>query len=121
MKKTGHNAINKQATTSIVRAEATAPKSGKKAGSAVSSCTSVKVQAFRTEKAMKNNEDRIPQLAADAVKQARAITLSAGRSVVEVVDGKLVETLPDGSFKVIRLIASSTSVAPEKRFIRKAK
>lgn len=120
MKKADHNTPKTQETSSVLRAGATASKSGNKAGATISS-SNAHGQAFRTEKAMQRNEGRIPELAADAVKQARANTLNAGRSVVEVVDGKLVETHPDGSFKVIRSIASPTVVVPDKKLIRKVK
>jgi hypothetical protein len=73
------------------------------------------------ERTMAAQEKRIPQLAENAVKQARTRTLKAGRSVVEAVDGKLVETRPDGSVKEIRSLASPTQVPPEKRKIRRTK
>jgi hypothetical protein len=72
------------------------------------------------EKTMTSRENRIPQLAEDAVKKARTKTLSSGRSVVEAVDGKLVETHPDGSRKVLKSLGTPIHVAPEQR-IRKRK
>lgn len=69
------------------------------------------------EKAMRQQENRIPQLAESAVKQARANTLKAGRSVVEAVDGKLIETRPDGTSRVIKSIPAPTPVvAGQKRY-----
>ena len=62
------------------------------------------------EKTMRTRESRIPQLAEDAVKQARTKTLKAGRSVVEAVNGKLIETRPDGSHKVLKSIPAPTHV-----------
>ena len=71
------------------------------------------------EKTMSKRENRIPQLAENAVKQARSKTLKAGRSVVEAVDGKLIESRPDGTFKVIRALTAPIHVAPELRIRRK--
>ena len=62
------------------------------------------------EKTMRKRESRIPQLAEDAVKQARTKTLKAGRSVIEAVNGKLIETRPDGSHKVLKSIPAPTHV-----------
>jgi hypothetical protein len=72
-----------------------------------------------TEKAMSTQENRIPQLAADAVKIARDNTLKAGRSVIEVKDCQLVETLPDGSVNVIRSLTPPTKVTPGQKLVRK--
>ncbi|MCQ4346963.1 hypothetical protein [Geopseudomonas guangdongensis] len=47
-------------------------------------------------------EDRIPVMAEGAVNSAYINALAAGRSVVEVMGGLLVETTADGSHKVIR-------------------
>lgn len=123
MKKIGQTHLNNRDKSTADRPRVVVPKTRNKAVAPVlvAEVTATRAQAFRTEKAMQSNEGRIPLLAANAVKQARANTLQAGRSVVEVVDGKLVETLPDGSSKVIRSIAPPTSVAPEKRLIRKVK
>jgi hypothetical protein len=54
------------------------------------------------ENAMSYLEKRIPELAEGAVKQAYCKTLTSGRRVVEAVNGNLVESHPNGSFKVIR-------------------
>lgn len=72
------------------------------------------------EKTMSAREKRIPKLAQDAVNKARTRTLASGRSVVEAVDGKLIESHPDGSFKVLKQLAAPIYVAPEQR-IRKKK
>jgi hypothetical protein len=71
------------------------------------------------EKNMIKRESRIPQLAEDAVKKARTKTLKSGRSVVEAVDGKLIESRPDGTFKVIRSLAAPIPVALDQRIRRK--
>lgn len=73
------------------------------------------------EKTMSRRENRIPQLAENAVKQARTKTLNAGRSVVEAVNGKLIETRPDGSVKEIRSLAAPIPVSPGQKIIRKRK
>jgi len=57
------------------------------------------------ENNMSVREERIPFLAEDAVKMARTKTLSSGRNVVEAVNGKLIESHPDGSYRVIRSLA----------------
>lgn len=79
-----------------------------------------KPQVF-TELGMKRKENRIPQLAENAVKQARADTLKAGRSVVEAVGGKLIETRPDGSSKVLKSIPAPTPVAAGQKRVRRVK
>ena len=73
------------------------------------------------EKTMSKQENRIPQLAENAVKQARANTLKAGRSVVEAVGGKLIETRPDGTSKVLRSIHAPTPVVAGQTRVRKIK
>lgn len=47
-------------------------------------------------------EDKIPVMAEGAINTAYINALVAGRSVMEVVDGMLVETTADGKRKVIR-------------------
>lgn len=74
-----------------------------------------------SEKAMSQQESRIPQLAESAVQQARANTLKAGRSVVEAVGGKLIETRPDGTSRVIKSIPAPTPVVAGQKRVRKAK
>ena len=73
------------------------------------------------EKTMSKRENRIPQLAENAVKQARTKTLKSGRSVIEAVDGKLIESRPDGSHKVLRSISAPISVAPGQKRIKRSK
>ena len=73
------------------------------------------------EKNMTVREERIPFLAEDAVKKARTKTLSSGRNVVEAVDGKLIESHPDGSYRVIRSLAAPITVAPGQKRIRRSK
>ncbi|MBW4056061.1 MAG: hypothetical protein HIU83_11810 [Proteobacteria bacterium] len=73
------------------------------------------------EKTMCELEERIPFLAEDAVKKARTKTLSSGRNVVEAVNGKLIESHPDGSYRVIRPLASPIPVASGQKRIRRSK
>lgn len=70
------------------------------------------------EKVMSNLEKRIPELAEGAVKQAYCKTLASGRKVVEAINGQLVESCPDGSFKVIKPLPAPTPVAPGQRRVR---
>lgn len=73
------------------------------------------------ESTISTQESRIPQLAESAVKQARLKTLASGRSVVEAKDGKLIETHPDGTQRVIKSIPAPTPVAAGQKRIRRAK
>ncbi|MBI5484201.1 MAG: hypothetical protein HY888_07050 [Deltaproteobacteria bacterium] len=70
------------------------------------------------EKAMSYLENRIPELAEGAVKQAYCKTLTSGRRVVEAVNGKLVESRSDGSSRVLKTLAAPTPVVPGQRRIR---
>ena len=71
------------------------------------------------EKTMRKREGRIPQLAESAVKQARTRTLASGRSVVEAVNGKLIESRPDGSHKVLKSIPAPTHVVVGQKKVRR--
>lgn len=71
------------------------------------------------ERTIVSREDRIPQLAADAVKQARTRVLASGRSVVEAVNGKLIESHPDGTHRVLKSVPERTQVAVGQKKIRK--
>ena len=73
------------------------------------------------ERTMSKREHRIPQLAESAVRKARTRTLTSGRNVVEAIDGKLIESHPDGSFRVIRSLAAPIPVAPGQKRIRRSK
>lgn len=79
-----------------------------------------KPQGF-TELGMKRKENRIPQLAENAVKQARTRTLAVGRSVIEAVGGQLVETHPDGTRKVLKSIPAPTHVVTCQKKVRSVK
>ncbi|ARB31281.1 hypothetical protein HX787_28415 [Pseudomonas tolaasii] len=48
-------------------------------------------------------ENKIPVMAEGAINTAYINALAAGRSVMEVVNGMLVETTADGKHKVIRV------------------
>ncbi len=73
------------------------------------------------EKTMSRRENRIPQLAESAVKQARANTLKAGCSVVEAIGGKLIETRPDGSSRVLKSISAPIPVTVGQKRVRRIK
>ncbi|SEJ69662.1 hypothetical protein SAMN04244572_04934 [Azotobacter beijerinckii] len=71
------------------------------------------------EKAMRALESSIPELASGAVRQAYIRALAAGSTVVEVIDGQLVESRPDGSRKVLKTLAPAIHVTPgSKRRVR---
>jgi len=58
-----------------------------------------------SEKALRFQEDHIPELAEGAVKQAYWRALAAGSSVLESKDGMLIEVQPDGTQKTIKKLA----------------
>lgn len=64
------------------------------------------------EKAMQTLENQIPNLAEGAVRQAYVQALASGSTVIEVVDGQLVETRADGSFTVLQKLATPTKIKP---------
>ena len=66
-----------------------------------------------------NLERRIPELAEGAVRQAYSKTLASGRTVVEAINGQLIESHPDGSSKVLKNIHPPTPIAPGQKIIRK--
>jgi hypothetical protein len=70
------------------------------------------------EKSMRFQEACIPELAAGAIKQAYYSTLAAGCKVVEAVNGQLVESSPDGSFRVLRALPKAIAVTPGQRIVR---
>lgn len=49
-------------------------------------------------------DSRLPELAGRALKNAYRRTLAAGYSVLEVANGKLVESRPDGSRREIKTV-----------------
>ena len=57
---------------------------------------------MKTAKELDFLESYIPQLANSAVKKAYLDTLSAGNSVIEVIENKIYEIFPDGSKKYIK-------------------
>lgn len=73
------------------------------------------------EKTMSKRENRIPQLAESAVKQARTRTLASGHSVVEAVDGNLIESRPDGSHRVLKSIPAPIPVTVGQKMVRRIK
>lgn len=71
------------------------------------------------EKTMSKRENRIPQLAESAVKQARSKTLASGRSVIEAVNGKLIESRPDGTSTVLKSLPAPTHVVAGQKKVRR--
>ena len=57
---------------------------------------------MKTQKELDFLESYIPELANSAVKKAYFDTLSAGKSVVEVIGNKIYEIFPDGTKKYIK-------------------
>lgn len=71
------------------------------------------------EQSMRYLEEQIPELAESAVNQAYYKALAAGRRVVGAVNGQLVESRPDGSFRVLKALAAApTPVVPGQRRVR---
>jgi hypothetical protein len=56
-----------------------------------------------SDEMVSRQEEKIPVMAQDAINTAYINALAAGRSVLAVIDGMLVETMADGQHKVIRM------------------
>ncbi len=67
------------------------------------------------EKAMRVLESSIPELASGAVRQAYVRALASGSTVVEVINGQLVESRPDGTRKVLKQLPPPIHVQPGSR------
>jgi len=61
---------------------------------------------MRTEDELDYLETLIPSLAEGAFKKAYVEALSSGSSVLEAIDGKIIEIFPDGTQKFIKPIAA---------------
>ena len=72
---------------------------------------------MRTEKELDFLEEHIPSLAQNAIQKAYMDTLSSGNSVIESIDGKIVETFPDGTKKTIKFIAADIKIDNKKMVI----
>ena len=70
------------------------------------------------EKDMRAREEQIPELAEIALKQAYHNSLASGRRVFEAINGQLIETHPDGTFRVLKSLPFPMSVTPGQRLIR---
>lgn len=70
------------------------------------------------EKSMSFLENRIPELAEGAIKQAYCKALSSGRNVVEAVNGQLVESRPDGTVKILKTLHAPIPVTPGQKRVR---
>lgn len=65
---------------------------------------------MRTEKELDFLEAHIPSLAESAFKKAYLDALSNGKSVLEAIEGKIIEVFPDGTQKIIKQIATDRKV-----------
>ncbi len=63
------------------------------------------------EQSMQQLEERIPEFAGMAFKQACARALDSGGKVLQAIDGKLVEVSQDGSTRVVKTLPPLISVA----------
>jgi hypothetical protein len=70
------------------------------------------------ESTVQELEKRIPELAEDAVKQARRKAMASGRKVVEAVNGQLIEVDPDGTTRVLGDIPAPTTVTRGSKKVR---
>lgn len=68
------------------------------------------VDIMRTEKELDFLEAHIPTLAESAFKKAYLDALSSGTSVLEAIDGKIIEVFPDGTRKTIKKIAADRKI-----------
>ena len=64
-------------------------------------------------------EKRIPELADGAIKQAYVNALASGCSVLVAKAGKLIESQPDGSERILKSLPATMKVRSGKRTIRK--
>lgn len=74
-----------------------------------------------TEQAMRTMEACIPELAGNAVKRAYYQALTTSGKVLEAVNGELVETSAEGSFRVIRHLSAPTPIIPGSKRLRTRK
>jgi hypothetical protein len=70
------------------------------------------------EDSLRFQEAFIPELAEGAIKQAYYQTLAAGCVVLEVADGQLIESSPDGSCRVLKSLPKPIPVSPGQRLLR---
>ena len=73
-----------------------------------------------TERAIQAQEERIPQLARAAFREARQTALKNGYSVLEVQQNQLVEVSPDGSVRICQQIEASIPVIRGQKISRRA-
>jgi hypothetical protein len=73
---------------------------------------------IKDENTMQLQESFIPELAEGAVKQAYYQSLAAGCKVVEVINGQLVESSPDGTVRQLRSLPKPIPVPPSQRVLR---
>ncbi len=73
---------------------------------------------MRTEKELDYLEKQIPKLAESAVQKAYLDALSRGNSVMEVSEGKIVKTYPDGTQDYVKTVDADIEV-DKKYLVRK--
>lgn len=71
-----------------------------------------------SEETMLFLEERIPELAEGAVKQAYCKALVSGNAVMEAVNGQLMLCYPDGTSRLIKQLPPATPVTPGQRRVR---
>lgn len=67
---------------------------------------------------MRKLEEQFPKLAVQALKQAYRNALASGQSVLEAINGELIETRSDGTFRVLKSLPSPKTVVPGQRLVR---
>jgi hypothetical protein len=72
-----------------------------------------------SESDMQQFDDQIPEFAQRALRTAREQALAAGATVLEAINGELVETSPDGSRRFIKSLPAPYKVAPGAKRIRR--
>ena len=70
-----------------------------------------------SEEAMRFQEEHIPELAEGAIMQAYCKALTTGNTIVEAVNGQLMEFHPNGSSKALKALPTATPVVPGQRRI----
>lgn len=70
------------------------------------------------EIAMRTLEEQIPKLAVQALNQAYYNALASGQSVLEAINGELIETRPDGTFRFLKSLPSPIVIVPGQRLVR---
>lgn len=73
---------------------------------------------MRKENELDFLENHIPSLAQNALKKAYVDTLSRGASVLEIINGKMLEVFPDGTQKFIKNVESDIKIKEKNMVIK---